>query len=135
MRFYENIPLPEGDKKILVVFLVLGAMWAIFLGPDILKEPTALAAWLLEALSDWGGSPSASMGFAESILGIFKGLIALALALLIGILWIVLWLFGLLKLHYLVFGALYGALYALLFIVMLRLFLKIMGVDSRFLAT
>ena len=33
------------------------------------------------------------------------------------------------------FGALYGALYALLFIVLLRLFLKILGVDSRFLAT
>lgn len=132
MRVYEKIPLREGDKKILLVFLVLGAIWAIFLGPDILKEPTALAAWLFEALSDWMGSPSMSMGLGEAILGIFKGLIAIALALLIGILWIILWLFGLVKLHYLAFGALYGTLYGFLFIVMLRLFLKMFSVDGYF---
>jgi len=86
------------------------------------------------------GSPSSIgiMGLGEAILGIIegliKGLIALALALLIGILWLILWLFGLVKLHYLAFGALYATPYALLFIVMLRLFLKILGVDSRFLA-
>ena len=82
MRFYEKIPLRGGEKKILLVFLVLGAIWAIFLGPDFLKNPTALADWLFEELEDW------SHGAGSFI----KGLIGLLLIALIGILWVFLWL-------------------------------------------
>jgi len=126
MRFYEKIPLREGDKKILVVFLVLGAIWAIFLGPDFLKNSTAPADWLFaEPMED----------FSHGAGSFIKGLIGLLLMALVGILWVFLWLLGLLKLQYVLFGALYATPYALLFIVLLRRFLKILGVDSRFLAT